>query len=136
MRRDRIRGLTTAASLWTVAAIGLAVGGGLYVLALGATAVVFAVLAGIKPVERHLWMRTRGRVVIVLADTGKVSLSLLEAELVAEGIPIMEAVIERGPDGTEAEIRLAVARPPPDVLDALLRRLRAVDGVRSVRVGR
>src|ERR1700748_2482317 len=53
-RRDKIRGLTTAASLWTVAAIGLAVGGGLYVAAVGATAVIFVILAGLKPLERRL----------------------------------------------------------------------------------
>ena len=37
LRREVIRGLTTAASLWTVAAIGLAVGGGLYTGAVAAT---------------------------------------------------------------------------------------------------
>src|ERR1700744_6275054 len=55
LRRDKIRGLTTAASLWTVAAIGLAVGGGLHVAALGGTAVIFIILAGVKPVERYFW---------------------------------------------------------------------------------
>ncbi|MFT5207409.1 MAG: putative Mg2+ transporter-C (MgtC) family protein [Candidatus Omnitrophota bacterium] len=39
---DRIRGLTTAATLWSVAAIGLAVGSGLY-LAGGVTTVIVVV---------------------------------------------------------------------------------------------
>ena len=52
-RQDKIRGLTTAASLWTVAAIGLEVGGGgLYVAALGGTEIIFAILAGLKPLGR------------------------------------------------------------------------------------
>jgi putative Mg2+ transporter-C (MgtC) family protein len=38
-----VRGLTTAASLWTVAGVGMAAGAGLYVIAVGAT--VLAVIA-------------------------------------------------------------------------------------------
>lgn len=39
-----IRGLTTAASIWAIAAIGIAVGAGMYVAAVVTTAVVVAVL--------------------------------------------------------------------------------------------
>jgi len=41
---DRIHGLTTAASIWVTAAIGLACGLGRYVLAAGATALLWIVL--------------------------------------------------------------------------------------------
>ena len=51
LRGDLVRGLTTAASLWTVAAIGLAVGGGLYIEAITATIIILVILAGIKPLE-------------------------------------------------------------------------------------
>ena len=37
-----VRGLTTAAGLWVTAAIGLACGGGLYVLSIGSTLMVLA----------------------------------------------------------------------------------------------
>ena len=39
-----IRGLTTAASIWSVAAIGLAVGSGLYILSVVATVVMLVIL--------------------------------------------------------------------------------------------
>ena len=42
---NAVRGLTTAAGLWVTAAIGLACGGGLYVLAAAAT---FLVLVGLE----------------------------------------------------------------------------------------
>ena len=48
---DRVRGLTTAASLWTVAAIGLAVGAGLYVAAVATTVLVLVILVPFKYVE-------------------------------------------------------------------------------------
>ncbi|RRO20485.1 MgtC/SapB family protein [Saccharopolyspora rhizosphaerae] len=46
VRRDAVRGLTTAASVWLVAAVGMACGGGLVVLAAATTAVHFLVAIG------------------------------------------------------------------------------------------
>ena len=42
LRNEVVKGLTTAASLWAVAAIGLAVGSGLYVAAVTTTLIVLA----------------------------------------------------------------------------------------------
>lgn len=42
--RGNVRGLTTAASLWVIAAVGLAVGAGAYILATIVTLVVLGVL--------------------------------------------------------------------------------------------
>src|SRR5471030_1777633 len=53
LRGEVVRGLTTAASLWSVAAIGLAVGGGLYVAATVSTIIILIILAGVKPLEER-----------------------------------------------------------------------------------
>jgi len=42
--QEKVRGLTTAATLWTVASIGITVGSGYYALAIVATALAFAAL--------------------------------------------------------------------------------------------
>ena len=52
-----MRGLTTAASVRVVAAIGLAVGGAMYVTAAVTTAIAFMILAGLKPLERRVAYR-------------------------------------------------------------------------------
>ncbi len=49
--RGHIRGLTTAASLWAVAAVGMATGAGLYVLAVVGTLLILVVLAVLDRVE-------------------------------------------------------------------------------------
>lgn len=55
VRKDSVRGLTTAASVWLVAAIGAAAGAGLLVLAATATVVYLVLAAGVFPVvSRHL----------------------------------------------------------------------------------
>jgi putative Mg2+ transporter-C (MgtC) family protein len=56
-----VRGLTTAAMIWVNAAIGVAVGGGEYRLALIATGVTLVVLVLLNPVERWIDRRTPRR---------------------------------------------------------------------------
>ena len=53
MRTDSgVQGLTTAATVWVNAAVGLAAGGGSYHLAFIATAITIAVLLVLEPVEK------------------------------------------------------------------------------------
>jgi putative Mg2+ transporter-C (MgtC) family protein len=52
-------GLTTAATIWAVAAIGTAVGAGAYIDALGATALIMLVLVGLRPLEHRLFAKRR-----------------------------------------------------------------------------
>lgn len=57
MRRGVVRGLTTAASLWAVAALGLAVGGGLYGAAIAATLIMLFILLALEPLEKRYRQR-------------------------------------------------------------------------------
>ena len=54
VRRDSVRGLTTAASIWVTAAIGAGAGAGLPVLATVATAIYFVVATGFSWVGSRL----------------------------------------------------------------------------------
>jgi putative Mg2+ transporter-C (MgtC) family protein len=54
VRRDSVRGLTTAAGVWLTAAIGAACGASLSVLAVVTTAAYFAVVFGLAPLARRL----------------------------------------------------------------------------------
>lgn len=51
MRRGQVEGLTTAAGAWTVAAIGVTVGLGLYSIALFATMLCLLILGGLRLIE-------------------------------------------------------------------------------------
>ncbi|MDQ2940929.1 MAG: MgtC/SapB family protein [Chloroflexota bacterium] len=60
--RGHIRGLTTAASLWSVAAIGTAAGAGLFVVAITGTILILVVLSLLDQVEeitRRRWRAPR-----------------------------------------------------------------------------
>src|SRR3954453_6111477 len=49
-----VRGLTTAASIWITAAIGIMIGAGFYFPAAAATVGTLGVLSGFRWIERHL----------------------------------------------------------------------------------
>lgn len=57
MRHGAIRGLTTASGLWTVAAIGLATGGGMYIAAAITTVFALIILWALQPLENKIKKR-------------------------------------------------------------------------------
>ncbi len=133
LRREVIRGLTTAASLWSVAAIGLAVGSGLYVAASSATVLILLILVGLKPLEVR-WRRrapTPGRIQLVVAD-GAAPLPGLSTVLASFSIPRLELQYDSGrPD---SQVVLTLGPVPQRTLTDLVERIRGVEGVRSVKL--
>jgi putative Mg2+ transporter-C (MgtC) family protein len=63
---NEVRGLTTAASIWVVAAIGMCIGFGFYFVGIFTTALVMVTLVVIRPIEWRLFRRTQAR-----RDAGK-----------------------------------------------------------------
>jgi len=59
--RGHVRGMTTAATIWVTAAIGIATGGGQYVAAVGTTLLVLATLVPLRWWERRIDRRKRAR---------------------------------------------------------------------------
>lgn len=59
LRQGVIRGLTTASGLWTVAGIGLAIGGGLYLAGIATTLIAIIILWILQPIETRLYKKNR-----------------------------------------------------------------------------
>ncbi len=57
--QDRIHGLTTAADIWFVAAIGMAVGAGFYAVSIVTTFIVVCAVFFLAPVSH--WLENQGR---------------------------------------------------------------------------
>lgn len=58
---NRMSGLTTAASIWTAAALGMAIGNGYYVLAIGGMLLILIILFALVSVEKQIDQRNRVR---------------------------------------------------------------------------
>lgn len=63
-----IKGLTTAASLWTVACVGIAVGIGFYTGAVAATIIIFVTLIVLKKMEENLVRQSKLKIIYVQSD--------------------------------------------------------------------
>lgn len=64
----KVRGLTTAASLWAVAGIGLCVGAGLYITSAGAAVLTFATLSLFARVEDRIQKNRIIRLEVYMVD--------------------------------------------------------------------
>jgi putative Mg2+ transporter-C (MgtC) family protein len=131
LRGDVVKGLTTAASLWTVAAIGLAVGGGLYLAATLATVIILVILAGIKPLEEWLQRRSHTHEMVIRAEPGALSLDAVSEALGRQARRISRYIATVGEDGRQ-EIRLTLVRVPPLQAAEMTARLAALPGVLEV----
>lgn len=131
LRGEMIRGLTTAASLWSVAAIGLAVGGGLYIEAVAATVIILIILAGIKPIEAHFQKRHLCHRITLEAKAGALSPEALEAALGGRGGRITRYVARPGAAGQEM-ISVTLTHLSPREVGEAASLLKALPGVSSV----
>jgi putative Mg2+ transporter-C (MgtC) family protein len=129
LRGEIVRGLTTAASLWTVAAIGLAVGGGLYLGAAASTFIILIILAGLKPLEEWIQHRNKTYEFRITARRGAVSLDQLREALGYRANRITRYISSPSGDLTQDEIVLRMSRLPAADLDEIRDKLAALPDV-------
>ncbi|MCJ2047879.1 MgtC/SapB family protein [Methylobacterium sp. J-078] len=132
LRGEVVKGLTTAASLWAVAAIGLAAGGGLYVPAIATTVIVLAILAGMKPIEERYRARRQRHDLRVVARHGLLTTERLRILAGPCAGKLRQIVIRQGASDDRDEITLCLVHVDRGALDALTKRLRRHEAVESV----
>jgi putative Mg2+ transporter-C (MgtC) family protein len=94
VRRDIVRGLTTAAAVWLTAAVGAAAGAGLLAMAAGVTAAHFLVIYGYSPIVRRLPQAGSRRVLSLRYHHGSGALRSAMEACTAAGFSIAELSVE------------------------------------------
>lgn len=135
LRGEVIKGLTTAASLWTVAAIGLAVGGGLYVVSTAATFIILVILIAIKPIERLYRNRVQVHVLKLIAPSQVLTLKVLNQVMGNRAGKVKQFIIEKGPSDDTDSITIEFKRTSGAQAQELLAQLLQIDGVREEQEG-
>lgn len=135
MQREQvIRGLTTAAGLWAVAAVGLAAGAGLYVPAVAATMILWVILALLKPLEQRFVKPRRRHTALLIELSSNAALATVERILNHAHAPVRHMALHREPDGYDTvEIRFAQALDLQK-LSALADACRSIEGTRAIRI--
>ncbi|KQQ29237.1 methyltransferase [Methylobacterium sp. Leaf123] len=135
LRGEVVKGLTTAASLWAVAAIGLAVGGGLYVAGIAATILVVGILAGVKPIEESWRDRMQTNTLHLTVKAGSLSIDTLQDATGERASRVRQFMVRPGGEEGLEEVTIAFVRLSQTSVAAIAERLRQNPAVVSVRLG-
>ncbi|WP_237478494.1 MgtC/SapB family protein [Lichenibacterium dinghuense] len=134
-RGQVVRGLTTAASVWAVAAVGLAAGGGLFFAAGLSTAIILAILVGVKPLEEAYRARVQSCILEIDHERDAVTLDELKRILGLRGGQIKRVTVV--PTANDLEhTTVALTRVSRRDIDAGAETLKDAPGVHSVEVGK
>jgi putative Mg2+ transporter-C (MgtC) family protein len=125
-----VKGLTTAACLWTAAAIGLAVGAGYWSAALFTTGLTLVAIFALRGVERRVAGGERLKLMIQVQNRPGM-LATVEEALRQGKADVAHLDLHDGHE-ERAEISVGVRVKEEADFDALLRRLRDVPGVERV----
>jgi putative Mg2+ transporter-C (MgtC) family protein len=126
-----IRGLTTAASIWATCALGVAVGVGSYVLAVGATVLVLGVLVGLRAIRNVLRHYAASREELTVLTDPDFQTEKLTELLHREGVSVRGLQREVGTDGS-GRVLLVAKLPARYRAAQLVEEIAALDGVREV----
>lgn len=133
-RGEIVKGLTTAASIWTVAAVGLAVGGGLYLAASASTVIILIILAGIKPLEEAYRSRNQSCQLKIEVDNGSFTPELLRSTLGLRVGQVKRFLVEtRNQDGTDV-LTILLSKVSSQDIATYPEKLKELDGVRQVTI--
>lgn len=130
-QRNAIRGLTTAAGVWATAGIGLAVGGGQYILGIACATLVLIGFVALKPLERKF---IRKQHVMITAHDHPGLITKVSAAFEELGLSIEYISIDRtNEEKNQVNIELFL-RVQKQVLGAakLIEVVTAINGVRQV----
>ncbi len=133
-RGEVVRGLTTAASVWSVAGIGLAVGGGLYVLAVASTIIILIILAGIKPLEKRFIADRQRRQVSIRARRDSLTMNSAHMALGAAAGRVQRFILRQASDtGDVDEVTILFSRVTPVQFAGVCQRLQEIPGVTELK---
>jgi putative Mg2+ transporter-C (MgtC) family protein len=133
-RGEIVKGLTTAASIWTVAAIGLAVGGGLYLAAGASTVIILIILVGIKPLEEAYRSRNQTCMLKVEVENNGLTPELLRETLSLRAGQVKRFLVEsRDPQGSD-QLSILLSKVSSQDIASYPSKLQELDGVRQVSI--
>ncbi|MBV4359061.1 MgtC/SapB family protein [Pinibacter aurantiacus] len=130
LRQGIVRGLTTASGLWTVAAIGLATGGGMYFAASIATLLALCILWLMQPFEKKIGNRFRRRSLKIVV-TGDNATGTLEKILHLTISESSNCLIEKTDSG-DLSVSVEMKSLQGAGQAALISALQAMPGVKEV----
>ena len=130
-RRKQVKGLTTAAGLWTTAIIGLAAGAGCYLEVVFSTA--FIILAEMLFSKAEYYLMSNPRIVNIFIEfTNKDEMYKINSKITEKKIEILDAEITKNADDEGISVILTLKFPRKFNHEEILKDIAAFESVRAV----
>ena len=131
--KSSIRGLTTAASLWVVAGIGLAVGSGLYFGSIITTILTIIALMIFSRLEHAMIRKDWYKTIVIDAKEGIDQLKSVRGILEEWHTEITDFEVDHARDAGNMLIRIGLKLKSPRHADKLVGDIGSIKGVNSVK---
>ena len=130
-----VRGLTTAASLWMISAIGLATGAGMYFVSVAATIITFLTLTAFHSVEKRFAVansKSDKKYIRVVASNTPGLVAEVAAFLTQSGIKVKTINVQNNSSNDKVVMELYLRFNKEVDLGIVMDGLQQIEGVKSI----
>lgn len=106
--KGSIRGLTTAAGIWMVATIGLAVGVGMYWVSIIATALILFILVQLERIEHRISLGSESRIIRLKLDGIVTDIAAYRSAMAARNVVLVNYFVEYDYADSQTSLNLVV----------------------------
>ena len=131
--RSSVRGLTTAASLWVVAGLGLAVGSGLYFGAIVTTILTIVALMIFSKIEHVMIRKDWYKTLVIEMKDGADQLKKVRELLAEYKCEITDFEADRSEDALNVIFKVGVKLQESKYINLLVQEMARQDGVKNVK---
>lgn len=131
---NNVKGLTTAASIWVSAGVGLALGAGLFLPALMAVIIIIFTLFVLNLIERRLFPPERIKRLALCFDAGQVDSKRIRKLLTGYGIAIQSFDVVQSIKEKKSRATLEIRLPLDIGLTQLYKDLRELQDISKIKM--
>lgn len=121
-----IKGLTSAAIIWTSAALGLAIGSGLYLQSAFVLVVVIVLLVVLEKIEEKWFPATRSKTLHLVFENDRLDMSRLKSAITKYGFSIADLNMSRVMASHQIILHYSVKAPREDDFSNLIEELKQI----------
>ncbi|MBD5214825.1 MAG: MgtC/SapB family protein [Bacteroidales bacterium] len=130
--KGSVKGLTTAAGIWMVATLGMAVGVGMYLLAIIATAFILFILVQLERIEHRINMGSESRILRIRVNRIITDMSAYREVMKADRVHLSNIYVEYDYENDITRLNLVILIKDTTDLPTLFEKLRQINPTASI----
>ncbi|MDO4702578.1 MAG: MgtC/SapB family protein [Tannerella sp.] len=132
--RGSVYGLTTAACIWVVAVIGLAVGAGMFTAAIIVTLLTVTVLISLERFEKRILLDGVNKILVITCSTAEPNLKLMRKILEEQNVYVMSNSYELNYETDTSVLTYKVNVKPRSSYTSLFTAIRKSDYITQIKI--